>query len=447
MSDESDKNIPNMVTDLPGEKSAEFVKMAEKYVPKGLYTVTPAFISESRGAIIEDLDGNRYIDFATGIASLNVGHRPPKVMEAIQKQLDKYLHACYHVTPYAPYVEMAKQLVELAPGDFSKKALFLNSGAEAVENAVKIAINHTQRPRIIAFGYAFHGRTRLAMGLTASVQPYKKGFGVLDRNIFRTPYAYCYRCPFGCEYPDCGLQCLKFLEDNLELHVSPSQIAAMMVEPIQGEGGFVVPPEGFLSGLRRICDEHNIVMIADEIQTGLGRAGKMFAIDHFDVVPDVITLAKTLGGGLPLSAVISKTDIVESVHEGGLGTTFGGNPVSLVAGMETVKIAQENLDHANEMGEVIQKRFDEWYDKYEFIGDTRGLGMMRAIELVKDRSSKEPAKGLRSEILAECHKNGLIVIGAGPHKNVIRFLPAINIDEEILDKGLDIIEDALQEVS
>lgn len=285
------------------------------------------------------------------------------------------------------------------------------------------------------------------MSLTGSVWPYKYGFGPLDSSVHRTPYAYCYRCSFGLEYPSCNMRCVEYVKDTLEVHLSPDDVAAMIVEPIQGEGGFIVPPKEFLQGLKKICDENGILLIVDEAQSGMGRTGKMFAIEHFDVAPEIITMAKSLGGGLPLAAVIGREDIMDSVHVGGLGGTFGGNPLSCVAGLATIENAQKLLGITERLGKILMRRLKEMYEKYEIIGDIRGIGLMVGVELVKDRETKEPAKEERNQILSECHKNGLIIIGAGVYKNVVRFLPPLNIDEELLNKGLDIFETAIKKLT
>ena len=440
----STKEVPKIAVTPPGPKSNELMKLRDKYVPKAVYNVTPIFVAESEGAVMKDVDGNEYIDFVSGISSLNVGHRNPEVMKAVKEQLEKYLHLCFHVTSYEPYVRLAEKLATIAPGNFEKKVVLVNSGAEAVENAVKVARRYTGRPTIVAFEYAFHGRTRLAMSLTGSVHPYKYGFGPLDPAIHRTPYAYCYRCSFGLEYPTCNMRCVEYIRDTFAVHLSPDEVAAIIVEPIQGEGGFIVPPKEFMQGLRKICDENDILLIADEVQSGTGRTGKMFAVEHHNVVPDVITIAKSLGGGLPLATVIGRGDVMDSVHIGGLGTTFGGNPLSCVAGLKTVELAQQLLGNAERLGKLLMSRLKEMYEKYEIIGDVRGVGLMAAVELVKDRKTKEPAKEERNQVLSECHKKGLIIIGCGAYKNVIRFLPPLNINEDLFNKGLDVFENAIK---
>lgn len=436
-----------MVVTPPGPKSVELMRLREKYVPKAVYNVTPIFVAESEKALIKDVDGNEYIDFATGISCLNVGHRNPEVLKAVSEQMERYLHLCFHVTPYEPYVELAEKLAKLAPGSFDKKAMLVNSGAEAVENAVKVARRYTGRPTIMTFEYAFHGRTRLAMSLTGSVHPYKYGFGPLDLAVHRTPYAYCYRCSFGLNYPACNMRCVEYIRDTLAVHLSPDDVAAIIVEPIQGEGGFIVPPKEFLSGLRKICDENGILLIADEIQSGMGRTGKMFAAEHFNVVPEIVTVAKSLGGGLPIAATIGREEIMDSVQVGGLGGTFGGNPLSCVAALKAVDAVEQLLRNARKLGENLAGRIKEMHEKYEIIGDARGIGLMAGVELVADRKTKKPAKEERNQVLDECLKNGLVIIGAGPYKNVIRFLPPLNINEDLLNKGLDIFENAIKAVS
>ena len=435
--------MPKIVVTPPGPKSIELMRLREKYVPKAVYNVTPIFVAESEGSVIKDVDGNKYIDFATGISCLNVGHRNPEVMKAIREQLERYLHLCFHVTPYEPYVRLAKKLAMIAPGNFEKKVVLVNSGAEAVENVVKVARRYTRRPTIVTFEYAFHGRTSLTMSLTGSIHPYKYGFGPLDPAVHRTPYAYCYRCTFGLEYPACNMRCVEYIRDTFAIHLSPDEVAAIIIEPIQGEGGFIVPPKEFLQGLRRICDENDILLIADEIQSGMGRTGKMFAVEHYNVIPDIITMAKSLGGGFPIAAAIGRGDAMDSVQVGGLGGTFGGNPLSCVAALKAVDEAQQLLENAEKLGTILMDRLKEMYEKYDIIGDVRGIGLMAGVELVKDRKTKEPAEEERNRVLGECHKNGLIIIGAGAYKNVIRFLPPLNIGEELLNKGLDIFENAI----
>jgi 4-aminobutyrate aminotransferase/(S)-3-amino-2-methylpropionate transaminase len=438
-------NMNSQIAVIPtGLKSKELAVLRDRYVPKAVYNITQIFVAESEGAIIRDVDGNEYIDFATGISCLNIGHRNPEVIEAIREQLNKYLHLCFHVTPYEPYIRVAEKLANMAPGSFDKKVVLVNSGAESVENAVKVARRYSGKPAIITFEYAFHGRTRLAMSLTGQVNPYKYGFGTLDSAVYRMPYAYCYRCSFGLEYPACNMRCVEYIKNTLSVHISPDEVAAIIAEPVQGEGGFIVPPKEFIQGLRKICDENNILFIADEVQSGMGRTGKMFAVEHSNVVPDIIAMAKSLGGGLPLAATISRANVIDTVQVGGLGGTFGGNPLSCVAALKTIEIVQGLLDNVPKLGSLLMGRLREMQEKYEAIGDVRGIGLMVGVELIKDRKTKEPAKDLRDKVLSECHKNGLIIIGAGAYHNIIRFLPPLNISEELLNKGLDIFENAIK---
>ena len=439
-------DVPKIVVTPPGPRSVELMKLQNRYVPKAVYNITPIFVAESEEAVIRDVDGNEYIDFTSGISSLNVGHRNPEIIKAVREQLELYLHLCFHVTPYEPYVRLAEKLAMIAPGKFEKKVMLVNSGAEAVENAVKISRRYTGRPAIMAFEYAFHGRTRLTMSLTGSVHPYKYGFGPSDPTVHRTPYAYCYRCSFGLEYPACNMRCVEYIRDTFAVHLSPDEVAAIIFEPVEGEGGFIVPPKEFIQGLRKVCDENGILLIDDEIQSGMGRTGKMFAVKHFNVVPNIITVAKSLGGGLPLGATIGRADIMDSVHIGGLGGTFGGNPLSCVAGLKAVELTEQLLGNAEKLGKLLMSGLKEMSENYEIIGDVRGIGLMAAVELVKDRKTKEPAKEERNRTLTECHRNGLIVIGAGAYKNVIRFLPPLNISKGLLNKGLDIFENAVKTV-
>jgi 4-aminobutyrate aminotransferase/(S)-3-amino-2-methylpropionate transaminase len=423
------------------------MKLANMYIPKAVYTSTPVFASEGQGAILKDVDGNMFIDFSTGISSVNMGHQHPRIIEAMHEQLNKHLHLCFHVTPYESYVRLAEKLATMAPGSFDKRVVLVNSGAEAVENAIKIVRRSSGKPNIIVFENAFHGRTRLAMSLTGSVHPYKYGFGLSDQAIHRTPYAYCYRCSFGLEYKSCNMRCVEFIKDTLATHISPDSVAAILLEPIIGEGGFIFPPKEFVKSLRMICDENGIVLISDEIQTGMGRTGKIFAIDHYDVVPDVLTMAKSLGGGLPLGAAICKAELCDSVQIGGLGGTFGGNPLSCVASLHALEVIQNSLGVSEKRGKTLIARLKEIQKDNEIIGDVRGLGLMAAVELVKNRKTKEPATEARNQILKECIEGGLIILGAGSWKNVIRFLPPVNIEEPLLNKGLDIFEDALKRVA
>lgn len=434
---------------VPGPKSLELLELRKKYVPRGIYSATPIFVQEAKGAIITDVDGNKYIDFAGGIGVINVGHRPDEVIDAVKDQLDKYIHTCFHVAMYEPYVRLAEKLAGITPGAFNKKVMFSNSGAEAVENAVKLARKHTKRPGIITLECAFHGRTMLAMTMTSKVKPYKYGFGPFAPEVYKIPSAYCYRCYFGLSYPDCELNCVKNLERFFISECPPDNVAALFAEPVQGEGGFIVPPEEYLNGLKQICDKYGILFIADEIQTGFGRTGKLFACEHYGLVPDIITLAKSISAGFPLSAVAGRTEVMDSADTGEIGGTYGGNPLSCAAALKVIdKIREEDLPaRANDIGKKILLKLKSLQEKHPVIGDVRGLGAMVAMELVKDRSTKEPAKEITGLLVSECHKRGLVVISAGIYSNVIRFLPPLVITDEELSEALSVLEEVFEAVS
>jgi 4-aminobutyrate aminotransferase/(S)-3-amino-2-methylpropionate transaminase len=435
-----------VVTEIPGPRSRELFARRADAIPQGVANIHPIVTARASGAIIEDVDGNRLIDFATGIAVLNVGHTSPAVVEAAQRQLELDTHTCFHVTANEPYIALAERLNDLAPGGFAKKTMFANSGAEAVENAVKIARYHTKRPAVVVFDHAFHGRTLLAMSLTAKVMPYKQGFGPFAPEVFRLPFAYPYRCPTGGTPETCAGSCLRYAVDEMHKHIGEQNIAAVVVEPIQGEGGFVVPAPGFLKGLADLCNEHGIVFIADEIQSGMGRAGRWFAIEDEDVVPDLVTSAKSLGGGLPISAVTGRAEIMDAVHVGGLGGTYGGNPVAAAAALAALdQIEREGLlERSRTLGERVLDRLREMQGRHETIGDVRGRGMMNAIELVRDRGTKEPIDGpTGTAIVQRALSDGLVLLKAGTYDNVLRLLPPLTIDEPLLDEGLQILEDAL----
>ena len=435
-----------IVTEIPGPRSREWFERRRRAVPQGVANIHPIVTARASGAIVEDVDGNRLIDFATGIAVLNVGHAAPEVVAAAQRQLELETHTCFHVTLNEPYVELAERLNALAPGDFEKRTMFANSGAEAVENAIKIARHATGRPAVVAFDHAFHGRTLLAMSLTAKVMPYKQGFGPFAPEVYRLPFAYPYRCPTGGPPEGCAEPCLRYAIDEMHKHIGERNIAAVIVEPIQGEGGFVVPAPGFLRGLAEFCREHGIVFIADEIQSGMGRAGRWFAIEDEGVVPDLVTSAKSLGGGLPISAVTGRAELMDAVHPGGLGGTYGGNPVAAAAALAVLdKIEREDLlARSRELGERVRARLRAMQERHALVGDVRGRGMMNAIELVRDRTTKEPIDGeTGARIIQECLRNGVLVIKAGTYDNVIRLLPPLTIDEGLLEEGLQVLDDAL----
>jgi 4-aminobutyrate aminotransferase/(S)-3-amino-2-methylpropionate transaminase len=433
-----------LVTEIPGPRSREWFERRRTAVPLGVANIHPLVTARASGAIIEDVDGNRLIDFATGISTLNVGHTSPEVVRAAQRQLELDTHSCFHVTANEPYIELAERLNALAPGDAPKKTMFANSGAEAVENTVKIARRATGRDAIVTFDHAFHGRTLLAMSLTAKVMPYKQGMGPFAPEIYRLPFAYPYRWPSG---PDrAAEEALDYAREEMHKHIGVENIAAVIVEPIQGEGGFIVPAPGFLPGLARFCSDNGIVFIADEIQSGMGRAGRWFAIEDEGVVPDVVATAKSLGGGLPISAITGRAEVMDAVHVGGLGGTYGGNPVAAAAALAVLdQIEREGLlERARTLGERMRARLGEMQGRHDVIGEVRGRGLMNAVELVSNRATKAPHESAAgSRIVQRCLENGVVILKAGTFDNVIRLLPPITIDEALLDEGLDVLDEAI----
>lgn len=420
----------------------------QKVVAKGKVSGTNCYVAKAQGSLITDVEGNEYIDFAGGIAVMNVGHSHPKIIAAIKDQAEKFTHTCFMVAPYRSAVELAEKLCKLVPGDFEKAVFFANSGAEAVENAVKIARYYTKKTGIIAFENGFHGRTLLGMSLTSKVNPYKKGFGPFAPEVYRMPFANCYRCSFNLEYPSCKVACADHLEDFFINHVAADQTAAIMVEPVQGEGGFIAPPKEYFAKLRSICDANDILLIADEIQTGIGRTGTMFAMEHFGVAADITTVAKSLAAGMPLSAVVGKKAIMDSVHAGGIGGTYGANPLACEAALAVLDLfEQENLlEKAVTLGKTLESRLSQFKEECELVGDVRGKGPMIAMELVTNRETKKPAADEAKALVKYCFENGLILLSCGTYGNVIRLLMPLTIPEDLLNKGLDIIKDGLMKV-
>jgi 4-aminobutyrate aminotransferase / (S)-3-amino-2-methylpropionate transaminase / 5-aminovalerate transaminase len=437
------------VTDIPGPRARALLERRGQAVPRGPFNVAPIFVKSARGAVVEDVDGNTYVDFAGGLGCLNVGACAPEVVEAVRGQAEEFTHTCFHVAMHEPYVELAERLNKLTPGDFPKKTFFANSGAEAVENAVKIARSFTGRPAVVAFEDAFHGRTLLALTLTSKVKPYKFGFGPFAPEVYRLPYAYCYRCPFGAEHPECETRCARpALEDFFKRQVAAESVAAIIVEPVLGEGGFVVPPREFLSELQSVCRAHGILLIADEVQTGLARTGTLFACEQFGLEPDLIVAAKSLGAGLPISSITGRAEVMDHPMVGGLGGTFGGNPLACRAALAALDlIERENLcARAAEVGRKVLERFRLFQTKYEIVGDARGLGAMCALELVEDRRTKKPAKEATERFTRLALERGLITITAGTFGNVIRTLMPLVITDEELEFGLDVIGQTLEEI-
>ncbi len=438
--------VIHLQTEIPGPKSRALLARRAKAVPRGVPAVTPIAVVHAEGAVITDADGNRLIDFGGGIGVVNTGHRHPGVVEAVREQLDHFAHVCFPVSTYEPYVALAERLNRITPGTHEKRTFFVNSGAEAVENAVKVARSFTGRQAILCFEHGFHGRTNLAMGLTSKVMPYKKGFGPFAPEIYRIPYPYCYRCAEGPRQGRCCLADQARLEGLLAGLVDPGSVAAVIMELELGEGGFVPAPVEYVRMLAAFAKKHGILFIADEIQTGFGRTGKLFASEHYDLVPDIIITAKSLAGGLPLAAVTGRADAMEASQVGGLGGTYGGNPLACAAAIAVIDAmeAERIPERAARAGARIASRFREWAARYPCIGDVRGLGAMIGMELVSDRESKTPDKALTGRILAAALERGLILLSAGTYGNTIRVLAPLTAEDAVLDEGLDVLGAALE---
>jgi 4-aminobutyrate aminotransferase / (S)-3-amino-2-methylpropionate transaminase / 5-aminovalerate transaminase len=431
-------------TPIPGPKGQAVLERRKNALAGGLAKATDVVVESAKGAIIKDVDGNEFIDFAGGIGMINVGHAPKNVVNAVKKQLDQYIHTCNIVTTIEPYVELAELLNEVVPGDFPKKTILANSGGEAVENAVNIARYATGRSGILVFEGAYHGRTLLTMSMTSKYNLFKKGYNSFASEIYRLPVPDMYRSP-KMKAEDFESFYLAALDKAMMSQVDPSALAAIVIEPVQGEGGFQPIPKPFLQKLRDICDKNGIILIFDEIQCGMGRTGKMFASEHYGIVPDMMITAKSLGAGMPISAVVGRADIMDKPHLGAIGGTYGGSPIACVAAIEAVKMlkSEEFQAHANKIGEILRKRLESWKKKYAIVGDVRGLGPMRLIEFVKDKESKEPDADKTLAIIKEAVANGVILIRAGLYSNCIRFLPPLVITPSQLNEGLDVLERAI----
>jgi 4-aminobutyrate aminotransferase / (S)-3-amino-2-methylpropionate transaminase / 5-aminovalerate transaminase len=432
-------------TEIPGPRSRALMTRREAAVPRGPANTTPVFMARSEGAVIEDVDGNCYLDFAGGIGCLNVGHRSPRVVSAIREQLEKYLHLCFAVTPYEGYIAVAEKLNALAPGKFAKKTLIVNTGAEAVENSIKIARAYTKRPAVICFEDAFHGRTLLTMSLTSKTHPYKAGFEPFASDIYRIPFAY----PFRGESGATAEKFAHHLENTFKRSVAPESVAAVIAEPVLGEGGFVVPPRGYFKLVQEICRKHGILFIADEVQTGFGRTGKWFACEHFEIEPDLITMAKSLGGGMPIAAVTGRAEIMDAPGVGSLGGTFCAHPLSCAAALAVIEAIEKDglLARSMEIGKRFETRARDWQKKWPLVGEVRGLGGMCAMELVRNAETREPADTETKAIAKYCYEHGLILITAGTFNNVIRVLVPLVVTNEQFDEGLGVIESALASVT
>ena len=436
-------------TSIPGPRSKALAERRDSAVPRGLSSATPVYVARAEDAWLEDVDGNRFLDFAGGIGCINTGHRNAAVLSAIEAQLKKFLHTCAQVTPYEEYVRLAERMNAITPGNFPKKTILLNTGAEAVENAVKIARAHTGRPGIIAFEDAFHGRTMMSLALTSKTHPYKAGFAPFPSDVYRIPYGYCYRCSYSLKYPSCDVYCSRHLEDTFKRVVASEDVAAVIAEPVLGEGGFIAPPPEFFRILMDICRKHGVLFIADEVQSGFGRTGKMFASEHYGIEPDLVVTAKSLGGGLPLAAVTGRAEIMDAPGPGGLGGTFAGNPIACAAANAVIDILKNGnlLSRGIEIGERFSSRVMAWQSRFKLIGEVRGLGAMQAIELVKSLDTREPAPDETKKITQYCYEHGLITITAGSYGNVIRVLVPLVVTDEQMDEALGILESAFASVS
>ncbi len=410
-------------------------------ISRGMSTMLPVYIERAQNAELWDVDGNRYIDFAGGIAVVNTGHLHPRVKAAVAAQLEAFTHTCVMITPYRVAVELAERLNAIAPGSSPKKTMFVTTGAEAVENAIKIARAHTGRPAVIAFGGGFHGRTYMAMALTGKVAPYKVGFGPFPGDVYHVPFP----MPFHGGSTSASLSAL---EQLFKTDVEPTRVAAIIVEPVLGEGGFYVAPADFLPALRALCDRHGILLICDEIQTGFARTGRMFAAEHFGIEPDLMTLAKSLAGGFPLAAIVGKAAIMDAPVVGGLGGTYAGSPIACAAALAVLDVMKEEdlLARSEKVGSRIRKRMESLQTKLACIGEVRGLGGMIAMELVRNRDPSQPDADLTKALVQRCAANGLVLLSCGIYSNVIRFLPPLTISDVVLQEGLDIVERVLTEL-
>jgi 4-aminobutyrate aminotransferase/(S)-3-amino-2-methylpropionate transaminase len=428
-------------TEVPGPRSREIVERKERVIAGPLSLVHPIVVAEGRGATLTDVDGNTYIDFTGGVGCLNVGHSHPRLVEAAQEQLARFAHTDFTIVPYEIYVELAERMVELSPISAPAKAAFFNAGTEAIENSIKFARSYAKRPAVIVFEGAFHGRTMLAMTMTSKTHPYKAGLGPFAPEVYRVPYPHSYRGP------DTD-SALAALERAFLTQVAPESVAAIVMEPVLGEGGFVVAPTEFVQGVRRICDEHGIVFVVDEVQTGYGRTGRMWAIQHHDVEPDLMVVAKSIAGGLPLSGVIGKAEIMDAPADSAIGGTYVGNPVAQAAALAVLDVFNEEslVERASAIGETIRSRMHAWQERWDAIGDVRGLGAMLAIELVLDREAKEPDADRATAVVEEAAQHGLLLIKSGVYGNCIRVLTPLVITDAELDEALGVWERALETV-
>ena len=426
-------------TAIPGPRSKEILERKERVIADPLSVYLPVVIQDGRGSTLTDVDGNTFIDFTGGVGCLNVGHSHPRVVEAAQDQLSRFSHTDFTIVPYEVYVTLAERLIELAPFRSPAKAAFFNAGTEAVENAIKFARTYTKRAAVISFEGGFHGRTLLSMTLTSKTHPYKAGLGPFAPEVYRMPFAQDYRGPDT-------RTALAALERAFTTQVAAEHVAAIVIEPVQGEGGFVVAPRDFMTGIRRICDEHGIVLVVDEVQTGFGRTGRMFATEHYGIEPDLMTIAKSIAGGLPLSGVIGKAEIMDAPDDSAIGGTYVGNPVAQAAALAVLDVFEEEglVERAQQLGETMRTRMVQWQERFAAIGDVRGLGAMLAIELVRDRDTKEPAADLATAVVEAAAERGLLLLKSGIYSNCIRVLCPLVLTDAELDEALSVWEEALE---
>ncbi len=432
-------------TPVPGPKSRALMERRREAVTRGVYHATPVFAARAEGAVVEDVDGNRFLDFAGGIGCNNVGHRAEPVLRRVRAQLDRYMHTCFSVAPYEPYIAVAERLNKLVPGNFQKKTFLCNTGAEAVENAVKFARAYTKRPAVICFDDAFHGRSLLALALTSKTHPYKAGFEPFPGDVYRLPFAYCYRCAYGKQYPSCKLACADALEAAFKRTVAAESVAAVIIEPVLGEGGFITPPRDFFPRLQAICRKHGILLIADEVQTGIARTGTLFAVEQLDFEPDLVVCAKSIGGGLPLAAVTGRAEIMDTPNPGAIGGTFVGNPLACEAALavlETVE-SEKLCARAVALGKHFLARAERWQKRWPQIGAIHGMGAMRSLEMLRDPETRQPDEVAVVAISKYCYEHGLLTISAGTYGNVLRLLMPLVITDAQFDEGLDVLEAAL----
>lgn len=438
--------MPLIKTELPGPEAKKVLEKDQRYVSQSYTRVYPFVIKRGRGVWVEDVDSNRFLDFTSGIAVLNTGHCHPEIVEVIQHQAEEFIHMSGTDFYYDVQSTLAQRLSEITPGPKEKRVFFGNSGAEAIEAALKLARYHTRRPRVLAFLGAFHGRTMGALSLTASKVIHEKGFSPLVPGITHIPYAYCYRCPYHLEYPECEIACVDWIrEDLFKRSIPPEEVAAIFVEPIQGEGGYIVPPPEFHHKLYGLAKEFGILFVVDEVQTGMGRTGKMMAIEHWGVVPDIIALAKGIASGMPLGATVSQAEVMDWVP-GSHASTFGGNPISCRAALKTIELLENGLiENAATIGDYLLRKLKELQNEFELIGEVRGKGLMIGVELVRDRERKTKAIEERNRVIQACFEKGLLILGCG--ENSIRLIPPLIITRREADLALSILEEVLKKIS